>query len=363
MKSLLALALAICVVLSGCTGLFDGSYESVKLHEQSSDQIVGGAPTVVNYGQLCQAIRSMARSGATIGAIDMSQYDADVMERDVAAAIKNIMTNDPIAAYAVADMQFEIKQDQQQPTASLRIQYLHDRSEIQRIVRVDWMEEARTQITDNLVKFDTGIVLYIEQYEDTKLAAWIENWAALHPESIMEVPQVSVSVYPKEGVNRVVELLFTYENDRQTLRGMQQQVQQLFDAAILYVGDATRPAEKYARLYTFLMERFQNYTMQTSVTPSYSLLIEGKGDSEAFARVYAAMCRLSGLECITVTGQRYGQTYCWNMIRGEDAYYHVDLLECEKLGGFSLKTDEQMSEYEWDYSAYPSGGEKLPDDT
>ena len=34
-------------------------------------------------------------------------------------------------------------------------------------------------------------------------------------------------------------------------------------------------------------------------------------------------------------------------------YYHVDLLRCSELGGYREFTDQEMSGYVWDYTAYP----------
>ena len=103
--------------------------------------------------------------------------------------------------------------------------------------------------------------------------------------------------------------------------------------------------------FGFLTERF-DYKMDTSITPSYSLLYHGVGDSRAFAEVYAAMCRQAGLECMIVTGTRDGAPWTWNMVRDGGEYYHVDLLR--NSGNFREYTDMEMTGYVWDYSAYPS---------
>ena len=101
------------------------------------------------------------------------------------------------------------------------------------------------------------------------------------------------------------------------------------------------------------MERF-DYKQETSITPAYSLLRHGTGDSRAFAQIYAAMCRDSGLTCMSVTGTREGEPWTWNIILDGEAYYHVDLLRCSEIGKYQEWTDEEMEGYVWDYSAYPA---------
>ena len=170
----------------------------------------------------------------------------------------------------------------------------------------------------------------------------------------METPQVTEAVCGS-GNGRVIELVFTYQNSRDTLRRMQTQVQPVFDSAVLYVSGDDADRQKYAQLYAFLMERF-DYKLETSITPAYSLLRHGVGDSRAFATVYAAMCRGAGLECLVVTGTHAGEPWTWNLVLDNGQYYHVDLLRCSESGGFQTLSNAQMEEYVWDYSMYPGNG-------
>ena len=165
----------------------------------------------------------------------------------------------------------------------------------------------------------------------------------------MEIPQLSEGIYGT-GASRVVELNLTYQNSRESLRQMQSQVRTVFEAASLYVSGDASDRQKFSQLYGFLTERF-DYKMDTSITPSYSLLYHGVGDSRAFAEVYAAMCRQAGLECIVVTGTRDGAPWTWNMVRDGEVYYHVDLLRMS--GSFWGYSDAEMGGYVWDYSGYP----------
>ena len=152
-----------------------------------------------------------------------------------------------------------------------------------------------------------------------------------------------------------MELTFAYENSTDSQRQMRSQVKTVFDSASLYVSGEGADNQKYAQLYSFLMDRFR-YKLETSITPAYSLLRHGVGDSRAFATVYAAMCRNAGLECMTVTGTRNAEPWTWNMICEDGVYYHVDLTQCKENGGFREKADADMNGYVWDYSAFPACG-------
>ena len=156
----------------------------------------------------------------------------------------------------------------------------------------------------------------------------------------------------RNGRERVVEITFTYQTSREDLRAMKKKVSPIFTAAQLYVQESEDQREKCVQLYSFLMERYENYTIQTSVTPSYSLLMYGVGDCKAFAEVYAAMCTDAGVDCRVVSGTRNGDPWYWNVLRRDGVNYHVDLLRCVQSGSYAELTEDSMGAYVWDYSAY-----------
>ena len=139
---------------------------------------------------------------------------------------------------------------------------------------------------------------------------------------------------------------------------MQGQISPMFRSAVLYVSGDAEDNRKLSQLFSFLMERF-DYKLETSITPSYSLLRHGVGDAKAFAVVYAAMCRAAGLNCQVVTGTRAGEPWYWNLVEDNGIYFHVDLLQSSADGAFTEKTDDMMAGYVWDYSEYPAS--RLPE--
>ena len=137
-----------------------------------------------------------------------------------------------------------------------------------------------------------------------------------------------------------------------SLRTMQKYVEPVFEAAELNVIGEESESVKFELMYAFLMERFE-YTLETSITPAYSLLCHGVGDSKTFAMVYSTMCRRADVECRIVSGTKNGEAWYWNLICEDGVYYHVDLLS---PSGFIKYSDAQMGAYVWDYSAYPACG-------
>ena len=347
----LPLALALSLLLTGC-GWLDGSYLSVTPHQQQRQNAQTEVISASNYSELIEALETIIAEGTEMAAINVADYPASALERGVAMATDHVMAYDAVAAYAVKQINCELGASVGQPAVAVTIDYHHGRAEIQQIRKVRDSREAQKIVAEALEGFEPGIVLLVEEYEVRDYTQFVQDYAQENPQTVMETPQVTEAVYGSGG-SRVVELVFTYQNSRDSLRRMQTQVQPVFDSAVLYVSGDDADRQKYAQLYAFLMERF-DYKLETSITPAYSLLRHGVGDSRAFATVYAAMCRDAGLECLVVTGTHAGEPWTWNLVLDDGQYYHVDLLRCSESGGFREFPDAEMGEYVWDYSMYPA---------
>lgn len=349
-QKLFALFLILSMLLSGCAWL-DGSYVHVTPHQAGGGGNQGEALSAENYSELLGILKDMVAAGKNDCVIYTGDFDGDAMNRGLKMAGDYIRVTDPIGAYAVEDITFEQGASSGKPAVAVSITYRRTSAEIQRILRLTDTDAAQPLVQKALQNCDSRLVMLIEEYRQTDFDQLVQNLALAYPESVMETPQTVETVYGK-GSSRVVELSFTYENSRDNLRQMQTQVRPVFDSAALYVSGDGADSQKFGQLYAFLMERFE-YKLETSITPAYSLLRHGVGDSRAFATVYAAMCRMAGLECRIVTGTRQGEPWTWNLVWDNGKPYHVDLLACSAAGAYRERTDEEMQGYVWDYSAYP----------
>ena len=358
-RTLLPLFFALSLLLGGC-GWLNGSFVSVTPHEAPKQVAHADTITAANYKDFLAALKQLVAAGTEVAAIHVEEYPEKAVEVGVRRAVDNVMHNDPIGAYAVEDIQYEIGSSSGLPAVSIAVTYRHNSTELQRIRRAVSIPQVQIIVANALESYEAGIVLLVGQYEDTDFSQFVQDYAREHPETIMEVPQVTQALYGT-GESRVVELIFSYQTSRDSLRRMQAQVKPVFESAVLYVSGDGDDYQKFSQLYAFLMERF-DYKLETSITPSYSLLRHGIGDSRAFAQVYAAMCRDAGLTCMTVTGTRDGEPWTWNMILDGEEYYHVDLLRCSERGKYRELTDEEMEGYVWDYSDYPAcTGKPVPE--
>ena len=357
------MAVLMTVLCCGGCGWLDGSFVSVTPHQigysDGSDQKI---PAIADYIDLRGALIGMIDSGASEAVFHLDHYKTDDVRKDMIRAKNYIHTSHPIGAYSVESIDYEFGATGGQDALSVKLTYRHTRAEIDRIRTVYGIPGAQALIADALDHHRSALVLLVTGYQETDLVQWITDYAGLHPDVVMELPQVSVQTYPDQGDARVIELAFTYQNSRDSLHQMQEQVKPVFSSAALYVSGEADDQTKFSQLFTFLMERFE-YRLETSLTPSYSLLCHGVGDSKAFAQVYSAMCRQAGLECQSVSGTFDGESRHWNLVQCGGVYYHVDLLRSAENGSLVLMDDAMMQAYVWDYDAYPAGGTPVPSAT
>lgn len=353
MKRLISAILVIIIcVLPGCGVLNRGSYHSVTPHKEDSIKTPQQTVTVSSYEQLYDALAALVETGTSKGVfyINGIQNSVHVLMSD---AIREVTTYNPIGAYAVDNISFEVGTNAGNMAVAVEIAYTHGRSEILQIRKTDSPSTAYYIVSAALTRCDANLVFIVNHFEDTDFVQMVQDYVDTHPDICMELPQVSVAVYPETGEVRVVDLKFTYQTSRETLRNMQDTVGQFFSSAKLYVNEDSTAWEKYSQLYSFLTERF-DYTVETSITPAYSLLRHGVGDSKAFASVYAAMCKQVGLDCVMIVGTREGKPHYWNLLNMDGKYYHLDIINTMGSGDFTPKTEANMQGYVWDYSAYES---------
>ena len=353
MKRIVSVVMAVCLMLTGC-GWLDGAYHSVTPHQQYSGGNDSQVEVAENYLQLRTALENMVSSGVESSVISVVGFRQEQLSSSIDMAVRHIKNSYPIGAYAVEEITYEVGTIGGTAAVAVEISYLHGKSEIRKIRRVENMDQVHELIAGALTEFDTSLVVYIENYQAQDIHQLVEDYAGANPSVVMETPEVKAQIYPEAGRERVLELKFIYQSSRDSLRTMRDVVQRFFVSAALYISHDAQDTRILSQLYSFLMERFDSYQIKTSITPAYSLLNHGVGDSTAFAEVYAEMCARAGVECLVVVGTRDGEPWSWNIVQDNGYYYHVDLLACQVRGSFQCFTDSQMEDYVWDYSAYPA---------
>ena len=339
-------------MLTGCGSWMDGEYHSVTPHTSDDLQMSDDKVTVTSYLDVCEALVEMVTSGKQQSTFYINGFELEDVDQYMNTAILHIFQTSAVGAYAVDEIQFEAGTSGGIAAIAVNVSYIHGRQEILRIKSVGNMDVVKSLISYALRSYETTTVIKVSQFEELDIQQYVREYVDANPHLCMELPQVTANLYPERGGDeRVLEIFFNYQTSRVALKIMQDMVTPIFDAAELYVQGSEDDWQKYEQLYSFLMERF-DYKYETSITPAYSLLRYGVGDSKAIAKVYSVMCQNADLQCQVVTGTRNGEAYSWNLIRYEDVDYHLDLPACSQSGNFTVMLPEEMSGYVWDYSQF-----------
>lgn len=351
MKKFIILLLCLALLLGGCTWM-DGEYHSVTPHSSNGMKLSDDVVTVTGYNDMRDALVKMVTSGRQQTTFYISGFDVRDADQYMNTAIMHVFQNSAIGAYAVDKIEFEAGSSGGVPAIAVNVTYLHGRQEILRIKSVGKMEDVNALIIYALKNHEPSAVIKVNEYQELDVQQFVQEFVNANPHICMELPQVTATTYPDRGEERVLEIFFNYQTGRDALTSMQEMVSPIFDAATLYVQGSEDDHQKYEQLYAFLMERF-DYKYETSITPAYSLLRYGVGDSKAIAKVYSIMCQNAQLPCQVVNGTKDAEAYSWNLIRIDDRDYHVDLPASSAAGEFRLMKPEEMTGYVWDYSQFP----------
>lgn len=350
---ILALCLALCLALSGCTGWMDGSYVSIKPHTEKNDPSNQGRITVASREEIQQALEKLIERGSETGKLYVVGLTKEAAQEAMTQAVADVLRLHPVAVFVAEDITWELGMAANETALAVTVHYNQNRAQLHNIRKAASMDAMVSLIGTALRNCEPHLIVQVSDYTATDFMQLVRDYGDAYPEQVMEQPQLAVEMYPEKGAARVIELRFFYQTDPQSLKEMQEYVQPVFSAATMYVMGEDDHLRKYDQLHSFLMGR-NDYTLATSLTPAYSLLRHGVGDSRAFAVVYAAMCLDAGLECRVVSGTCQGEPRFWNMICVDGSWWHTDLLGSP--GALRMLSDAEMAGYVWDYSAYPACG-------
>ena len=203
----LALFLFLLLTLAGCS-LAPDDYLYVTPHVNSSSQAnPSDAIVAENYLSLKNAILSMVRTGQTEGVIRVTNYDGSV-EEDLAEAAYEVSKLDPLGAYAVDYMTHSCAQIVSYYEVRIDITFRRTAQEIAEIISVSTQKQMEDQLQQAIKRSDNRLTLRLSSYRDQAqvVPAFIEEYCAANPGTVMETPSLSVSVYPESGSIRIMEI-------------------------------------------------------------------------------------------------------------------------------------------------------------
>lgn len=346
------LLLCMILLLTGCS-LVPKEYRSVKPHETEQQQQMPDAVEVTDAAELKKAMMGFIKAGREEGTIRAVRYEGNV-EEELVQAVYDVVRQDPVGAYAVDYLNHTCVKIVNYYEISLDITYRRTAREIASIQQAYTPEQLYDQVERSLMAWDDRLAMQVTEEQEYDIGAIVDAYCAENPVNMVEIPEISVSVYPETGKERIVEVEFMYTHTTDELSVMKKALEESVFAAAEYIRYRSSDRDKTSLLYTYLTERFQ-YTQGSTGTPVYSALCEGVADPLGLSRGFALICQRAGVECYTVTGLLDGSRHSWNIVSDDGDYRHLDLAECIlKHSGLRLLTDWEMGRYYWNKGAFPA---------
>ncbi|MCQ2557636.1 MAG: hypothetical protein MJ135_00810 [Oscillospiraceae bacterium] len=354
--------LAILILLAGLTAgcaIYDKEYYTVEDYvipatQQSSVESV----SVKNLAQLNRAMVRLVHSAATEGRI---VFDSDY-EGNISADLNNISmqvrTQDAICAYCVKEIQFELTKIVSYYEASINISYYDSAAKADEIITQQYAIGVDELLLHSMDNNENRLVLCIANSTLTKSAveSKVMEVYRSHPLCALMEPEVSVFTYSGAGKQRLYEINFDYGLDSNEILRRKAQLKNLDLGENIGLREEDDLAQKVYSISRYVMGNCSLSTLEPQSTV-YDALIQGSATDEGISLAFYEICTQLNMECYTVYGQKNGTAHVWNIVRLDDAYYHVDLAACisEGLAEGFLKNDMAMLNVcRWNTASYPA---------
>ena len=345
-KRVLALALILCLSLTGCASLLEREYVVVSPYRPVSNlSDSSSALRVESYQELVNAVLYLVTIGEEQGVLNLYNYTQDV-EADLNRACLEVLQEDPLGAYSVEQITHNYSLIVSYYEVNLQITYRRSREQVGSIAAVTGSSAIRSVISSALTSFAPESVLRISYFTEDEdyIRTLVEQAYYDSPATALGMPETQISIYPNSGSQRIVEIMLTYPLSAQTLR---QQNRILTDlASILVTEEATAQS---------LCDSITNgltISPDSGRSSTYDALVKKDTDSEGAALAYQFLCDQAGIECYLVRGFLNESVHFWNIVRGGDGQYrHMDL--SAGLSGLSDPELTAHAAYLWDTREYP----------
>lgn len=352
-KPIKALLLAALLLLSGCSSMLERNYMVVTTHtDYPSTADDSNVLKAESYQDLVNDVLYFVNQGVEHGTIRLTNYPRDV-ETDLNNACLEVARDAPLGAYAVDFIEHDCTRVVKYYEANIHITYRRTLEQIQSIKTVTGSSAVRQVLRERLTRFAPEAVLQVSYFTEDEdyISNLIRQSYYDTPAAALGMPKYTISLYPDQGRERIVEILLTYPAPSDELRRMSQQLLQQADSLVVNLQDKIGSSAAEF-LYSLLRQRVTPAPAGQGST-AYSALLEDRADSEGMALAFHLLCQTTRLESSVVQGTLNGKAHFWNVFALPSGQYrHVDATNPDGL----LRTDAELEQmgYTWNRDETPA---------
>lgn len=347
-----ALAAALALLLTGCSGLLVRTYSQVTPHNNTP--VTTGNSSVLrveSYQELVNALLYLINQGVETGTVQMYNYPGDP-EEDLSVACLEVAQEAALGAYAVDYIKYDLTTVVASYEARISITYRRTHQQVSAIVAATGPSAIRSELQEVLSVFGSEIALrisYFNEDEDYILRLVRQAYYAT-PGSALGMPQVEVAIYPDTGTERIVELLLTYDMDKSALERRKNDLDARADTITQNLQNLT--GEEALQALAEAVMTPGGYQPDRGSTPWDALMGQG-ADSQGLSLAMSLLCQKMDIPASVVEGTLAGEAHLWNIVSTPNGYRHLDLSGW--TGKLALYTDREMESmgYVWDTDLTP----------
>lgn len=215
--TLLPLLLALSL-LTGCGSLLERSYTAVTPHTQFSDESKNDAILrAETYQGLVSALLYLVEQGEETGTVRLYQYGSvtGTAASDVDRACLEVTQEDPLGAYAVDYIKYDVTQTSSYYQVEVKLAYTVDPEELSQVISVTGStaveQELRELLPDQPEKVVFRISYFTQEDSAETLRQAVQEAYQAQERSLPPLLGVEVKLYPDSGQQRVAEILLTWQ--------------------------------------------------------------------------------------------------------------------------------------------------------
>ena len=359
MKKILCAVLAALLLftMAGCGTLFEKEYHYEEPMTGELGALSGDAKEIRNFSMLKTALTDMISRHEEHGEFRLNRYNGSPSE-DLATACFEIKSEHPLGAYAVETISYDTSYVVSYYVASIYISYKRTAEEVQQIVYVLSQSEFDETLLRAVGSFEPQVVarLYSSQVDETYIRRLVKRYCYDNPVILCREPELTVSTYPLEGINRIYDVQFDYTLGQAANMALSLALSNRLNGAVAGLTE-TEPVPLALECAAYLSGLSGEGEGRYPDT-AYGALVEHAADAKGMALAYRALCDRLDIPCIVVEGvvRSLGMApHFWNIITLDGENYHVDVSAFgeDPARAFLCSDDAFWGAYIWETEDYP----------
>ncbi|MBQ9412359.1 MAG: hypothetical protein IJU29_04565 [Oscillospiraceae bacterium] len=216
-KRIWAAALLFSLLLTGCAPMLERSYSASSPHVQFSDESENEAILrAETYQGLVSALLYLVGKGEEAGVIRLYQYAGvtGTAASDVDRACLEVTQEDPMGAYAVDYIKYDVEQTPAYYQVDVKLAYTKTPEELARVISVTGSSAVSRELEELLKDRPEQVVFRISYFtageSEETLRQAVEEAYAGQTVPLPPLEDVQITLYPAAGPQRVAEITLVW---------------------------------------------------------------------------------------------------------------------------------------------------------